>query len=71
MFKIYNFYVVLFPSPVRKVRNNNINIKIKKIRIKIYPDCVTKALFSNISSITFVQLLVIYLCTSMHFYLIK
>ena len=41
-----------------------------KIRIK-NPDCVTKALFSNISNITFVQILVIYLYTSMHCYLLK
>ena len=27
---ILKFYVVLFPSPVGKVRNNNIKIKIKK-----------------------------------------
>ena len=32
------------------------------------PDCVTKALFSNNSNITFVQKLVIYLCTNMHCY---
>ena len=30
----FNFYVVLFPSPVGKFQNNKINIKIKvKIRI--------------------------------------
>ena len=39
-----------------------------KIRIKKNQDCVTTALFSNISNITFVQLLVIYLCTDMHCY---
>ena len=54
--------------PVGKVRNNRLRIKIKiKIRIK-NPDCVTKALFSNISNITFVQMLVIYLHTNMHCY---
>ena len=31
---LLNFYVVLFPSPVGKFRNNKINIKIK-IRIRI------------------------------------
>ena len=32
---ILKFYVVLFPSPVGKVRNNNIKIKIKKLGLKI------------------------------------
>ena len=66
---ILKFYVVLFPSPVGKVRNNNIKIKTKKLLgLKKNSDCVTKALFSNISNITFVQIFVIYLCTNTHCY---
>ena len=57
---LVNFYVVLIPSPVGKVQTTRLKTRIKiKIRIK-NPDCVTKALFSNISNITFVQLIVIY-----------
>ena len=44
----FNFYVVLFPSPVGKFRNNMIK----------NPDCVIKRTFSNISNITFVQVLI-------------
>ena len=62
---LLNFYVVLFPSPVGKFRNNSINIKLK-LRLKSGLCC--KSTFSNISNITFVQLLVIYLCTIMHSY---
>ena len=45
---IFNFYVVLFPSPVGKFRNNTT----KNL------DCVIKSTFSNISNITFVQVLI-------------
>ena len=58
---------VFFPLWER-FETTRLRIKIKiKIRIK-NPDCVTKALFSNISNITFVQILVIYLYTNMHCY---
>ena len=60
--------MVLFPSPVGKVRNNN--TEKLKLGLKIAGLCY-KSTFSNISNITFVQLLVIYLCTSMHCYLIN
>ena len=56
---ILKFYVLLFPSLVGKVRNNNIKIKIKKLGLKIRI-VLQKHFFSNISNITFVQLLVIY-----------
>ena len=62
--------MVLFPSPVGKVRTTIIKIKIKRLGLKIAGLCY-KSTFSNINSITFVQLFVIYLCTSMHFYLQK
>ena len=65
---LVKFYVVLFPSPVGKVQTTILRLKKKKkTRIK-NPDCVTKALFSNLSNITFVQILIIYLCTNMHCY---
>ena len=42
------FYVVLFPSPVGKFRNNKLKIL----------DCVLKNTFSNTNNITFVPVLI-------------
>ena len=58
IYYIFSFYVVLFPSPVGKFRNN----KIKN------PDCVIKALLVTLVTSHLYKYLLTYLCTTMHCY---
>ena len=62
---MWNYFLPLW----ERFETTILTLRLKKnLGLKIYPDCVTKALFSNNSNVTFLQKLVIYLFTNMHCY---